>query len=143
MHAPIVVGVDGSEGSQRALRWAVQEARRLGAPVLALHACWKPPELAGSGPDADAPEDDAARLQAGQQLVERMLADAVDDDVDVQSEVVDDHPAVALIDRSYAADRIVVGTRGIGGFEALLLGAITHQVVQHSRCPVVVVPPTG
>lgn len=140
--APIIVGVDGSEGSQRALAWALEEARRLDAPVRVVHAWWTPPEYADAERDTPGEENDAARQQAAERMVADMLAEVADvaRGLDVDIEVVNDHPATMLIDRSEWADRIVLGTRGVGGFKALMLGSVTQQVVPHADCPVVVIP---
>jgi nucleotide-binding universal stress UspA family protein len=61
--------------------------------------------------------------------------------VDVERVVIDDrHPAEALVEASNDADLLVVGSRGRGGFKQLLLGSVSHAVVLHATCPVVVVP---
>lgn len=140
--APIIVGVDGSEGSQRALAWALEEARRLQAPVRVVHAWWTPPEYAEGELDSTDEEDDAARQEAAERMVADLLEEMADvaRGLDVDIEVVNDHPATTLIDRSEWADRIVLGTRGVGGFKALMLGSVTQQVVPYADCPVVVVP---
>jgi nucleotide-binding universal stress UspA family protein len=61
--------------------------------------------------------------------------------VQVERVVIDDrHPAEALVDASSGADLLVVGSRGRGGFSRLLLGSVSHAVVLHATCPVVVLP---
>jgi len=61
--------------------------------------------------------------------------------IDVRRGVVEDrNPAEALLELSADADLLVVGSRGRGGFTSLLLGSVSHQVVLHARCPVVVIP---
>lgn len=134
------MGVDGSEGARRALAWAVAEARRADVPLRVVHAWWTPPELAAHGLVAGT-ADDTDRRRAGEQLLDQLLGELDLDGIEVDTDVVGEHPATALIDRSASADRVVVGSRGLGGFEALLLGSVTQQVVQHAQCPVVVVPP--
>ena len=131
----VVVGVDGSEGSARALRWAFEEARRRGARLQAVFA-WSYLDQPEGRFDAAYGEDDA-----GRQLDEALDAVAGDfDDVDVERVVVCDLAARALLDASRDADLLVVGSRGVGGFKGLLLGSVGQQVVQHAPCPVVVVP---
>jgi nucleotide-binding universal stress UspA family protein len=142
---PIVVGVDGSPGSARALSWAVTQARRLATPLRVVHAWWLAPEYAAY--PAVSARDDVARAeelrQGGLEIVERMLAEVADDvhGVDLEREVVNEHPVQALVDRSKDAELVVVGTRGFGGFRTMLLGSVSNQLVQHAHCPVVVIPP--
>jgi nucleotide-binding universal stress UspA family protein len=131
----IVVGVDGSEGSRRALRWAVQEARLHGAQVRAV--------LAWTYLDQPQGRFDAAyRERDARALLDRVLGEVVGDgpDVEIERIVVCELPVRALLDAARGADLLVVGSRGIGGFKGLLLGSVGQQVVQHAPCPVVVVP---
>lgn len=139
----VTVGVDGSEGAQRALDWALDEARRLGLPLRVVHAAWAPPELAAYPEIPFDHVEDADRLRrSGEEMIDRMLIEAKDhlDGVDVTVDVVHEPPAAALVHRSQDADRIVVGSRGRGGFASLLLGSVSQQVVAHAHCPVVVIP---
>jgi nucleotide-binding universal stress UspA family protein len=134
----IVVGVDGSHGAQRALGWALAEARAHGADLTAV-AAWHPP-LAGGVPFApiladSRPFEDAARI-----MLDGALADADTTDVRVERLLVDDGAARALLDEAKEADLLVVGSRGLGGFAGLLLGSVGRQVANHAPCPVVIVP---
>lgn len=143
--SPIVVGVDGSESSQRALAWALAEGRRIDLPVRVVHAWWAPPEYAASTetPVEHQGDEKRARMQrVGKALVERMLRAAKQeaDGVVVDVEIVDEPAAQALIARSDGADRVVVATRGRGGFPTLLLGSVSQQLIQHAHCPVVMIP---
>jgi len=52
-----------------------------------------------------------------------------------------EHPAEALIEQSRAADLLVIGTRGYGGFKGMLLGSVARECIQHSHCPVLILPP--
>jgi nucleotide-binding universal stress UspA family protein len=137
----IVVGVDGSEGSQAAIRWAVEEAARRRDTVRAVSA-WGYPYV--PGPEGSAvflnPADVAA--EAAERL-EATLAAALPDDTvraGVERHVIDGGAADVLVEQSRTADLIVVGARGKGGFTGLLLGSVSTQVVNHAHCPVVVVP---
>jgi nucleotide-binding universal stress UspA family protein len=138
----IVVGVDGSEHSQRILEWAVKEAALRQAPltVLAVHqvvgSAWTgEPVVSGQ----DRPEEAKAR-QAAEEAVNQVLnaaGDAKPPSVTVRA--VSGFPARELIDASHDADLIVVGSRGAGGFRGLLVGSVSTQVVNHAECPVVVI----
>ncbi len=139
----VVVGVDGSPGSDEAVRLAFQEAALRGVGVTAVHAWEKPPydlpppshdplpsyvvadELAGTG----------RRLLTG--LLEAWRSQYPG--VDVVAEVVDGDPVDALVTRSAGATMLVVGSRGRGGFSSLLLGSVSHAVLHHAHCPVLVV----
>lgn len=80
--------------------------------------------------------------RAGEALVEGMLRDAKEEaaGVAVEVEIVAEPAAQALISRSDGADRVVVATRGRGGFPTLLLGSVSQQLIQHAHCPVVMIP---
>lgn len=131
----IVVGVDGSEGSQRALRWALDEAAARGASVRAVLA-WSFIDQGGDDFDA-AYSEEAARARLDQALA---AAGAAPAGVVVEPLVVCDLPARAVIEAARDADLVVVGSRGLGGFRGLLLGSVSQQVSHHAPCPVVVVP---
>lgn len=137
----IVVGVDGSPGSRAALRWAVDEARCRRAPLQAVHT-WNWPQMVGFPIGVDL--DPSMVRESAEQLLDDQL-DQVDlQDLRLVERTVDSGSAATLlIDASADAGLVVVGTRGIGGFPGLLLGAVSHQVAQHAACPVVVVPTPG
>src|SRR4051812_245702 len=135
----IVVGVDGSEGSQAALRWAIAEARRHGAALEVVHA-WHVPFATGYTYVA-APMVDPAPIEAAErQLLDRCV-DAEDTaGLDITRLLVCETASSALITAAKGADLLVVGTRGRGGFAGLLLGSVSQTVTHHAPCPVVVVP---
>jgi nucleotide-binding universal stress UspA family protein len=138
----IVVGIDGSDSSKDALRWAVDEARLRGARVLALHA-WEVPV---APPDVvPVPELDLAglvtELQAGAlKLVTETVEEIVGDDstVPVEAVAVEGPAADTLVDAARDADLLVVGSRGLRGLARLLLGSVSLHCVQHAPCPVLV-----
>lgn len=136
----IVVGVDGSEQSIPALRWAGHEAAAHGHTLRVVTA-WSIPvtALSPGGLPAPYPADDLlADARAAQ---EGVLAKAdLPAGVEVEHHVVEGGPAAVLLDAAEGADLVVVGTRGHGGFKGLLVGSVSHQVVGHAPCPVVVVP---
>ena len=138
----IVVGVDGSDASKQALRWAIEEARAHGASVTAVHAWELPPPV----PDVAAMPtmDPVAFFPDFQNAAEKQVTDIVeevvgdDTSVTVEPVSVEGSPANALIDAARDADLVVVGSRGLGGFKTLVLGSVSHQVAQHAPCPVVI-----
>lgn len=135
----IVVGVDGSPTSERALRWAHDEARRAGAELMVVHA-WAYP-YGGIREDHSGPRDEM-KLDALRQLeasIETLSPVREEGGVAVHARLVEDSPAKALMDEAADADLVVVGTRGRGGFKSLLLGSVSRAVVQHAPCPVAVI----
>jgi nucleotide-binding universal stress UspA family protein len=135
---PVVVGVDGSAASAAALRWAVEEARRRDARLVALHAWHHAPFDGGTGHDpATGAEVGAAR--AGR-LLDAALAAEDTEGVDVRCVVTRSGAAAALLDAAADAAVLVVGARGAGGFAGLRLGSVGQHTARHARCPTVVVP---
>ncbi|MFB9239539.1 universal stress protein [Plantactinospora siamensis] len=137
---PIVVGYDGSAGSEAALDWAIDESARTGAPVWLVYALELPTV---PGPVAARPTywpDPSARPAA-----ERMLAGAaarigeVLPETVVRSTVYDGPPSVVLRDCSHEAAMLVVGHRGTGGVPELLVGSTAVTVSAHTHCPVVII----
>jgi nucleotide-binding universal stress UspA family protein len=136
----IVVGVDGSENSLDALRWAAAEARLRQTRLRVVGTFTTP--IMSTGYEVAVP--DPSDLKAAS---DTMLAAAVDsvagegglDGIEVGTEVLEGHAGERLIALSRDADLLVVGSRGHGGFMGLLLGSVTTYVVNHALCPVVVV----
>jgi nucleotide-binding universal stress UspA family protein len=139
----IIVGIDGSARSRKALEWAVSEAAVRNAPltVLTVHQA-----VAGffTSP-VEYPGDQNLTSEA------REMAQKETDDVlgkagegsrppSVTVRAVNGLPAEELLKASAGADMIVVGSRGAGGFARLLLGSVSTQLTHHAHCPVVVIP---
>lgn len=134
----IVVGVDGSEDSHRALAWAAEEARHRGATLHIVYS-WTFPDVAMRiDPGGEPPAVDLAKEAAA--VVEEALATVDVSGIEVKREVCNENAATGLIHASEGADMIVIGSRGLGGFRGLLLGSVGNQVAQHAHCPVVIVP---
>ncbi|MCO5991549.1 universal stress protein [Actinoallomurus spadix] len=131
----IVVGVDGSEPSKRALAWAIGQARLTGGSVAAVTS-WHLPVAYGWVPPADIDwEGEAAKA-----LTEAVQAVAGNEpSVPIETVVVEGNPAEVLVKASHGAQLLVVGNRGHGGFTGLLLGSVSQQCVHHAHCPVVVI----
>jgi nucleotide-binding universal stress UspA family protein len=139
----IIVGIDGSHHSTRALEWALKEAALQHAQltVLTVHSVpaspWTGNPVVGER-DAD---DQEMMLKAAEELTHKAaskLGEARPDSVMIRA--ISGYPARELVDESRDADLVVVGSRGAGGFAKLMMGSISSQVVEHAHCPVVVVP---
>ena len=144
----IVVGVDGSDHSRRALIWAMRQAASHHAPLTALTVRPDPVRPAtGIYWGAHAyPEDshnpDAARKAIGQ-FVEQARNELGETAPQVTVNVVTGDPAEELVNASRDADLVVVGSRGGGGFASLLMGSVSSKVTHHAACPVVVIRGEG
>jgi nucleotide-binding universal stress UspA family protein len=136
----IVVGVDSSATSLKALRWALAEARLRGSSVELVHA-FPRPELVGMTMVVTLPSDDELREASAQVVQESLDAVGGPGDVAVSVHVGPGGPASMLVDIAAGADLLVIGSRGLGGFRGLLLGSVTQQVIAHAPCPVVVITP--
>lgn len=133
----IAVGVDGSACGDHALVWAAEEAQRCGAELLLVHG-WTYPYQGPRNGASEARDDmklDAMRMLEACSKRVKDLAPALR----VHSIISEQSPAKAIIDAGKEADLLVVGSRGHGGFAALLLGSVSRTVLQHSAVPVVVV----
>jgi nucleotide-binding universal stress UspA family protein len=138
----IVAGVDGSDGSREALRWAVDEGRLRGARVVALHAWELPlaPAAVSPAPRLDLVGAVTELHERALQLVTALVEEVAggDSTIAVEPVALEGPAAPALIDAARDADLLVVGSRGHGGFTGLLLGSVSQQCVHHAPCPVVV-----
>ncbi len=135
---PLVVGVDASDASLRAARFAADEARRRRVPLRIVHAIsWPLDSLVVPPTDLDA----AGWLRAGAEALGRRAAAAVDgDDLEIEVSVEEGDPVTALRAASEEAQLVVLGSRGVGGVTGLLVGSTANGLVAHARCPVVVLP---
>ena len=134
----ILVGIDGSEGSLDALRWALAEARRRGDAVEVVH-CWHIPyygDMSGMMPVPGPVIQESAEAVLAEALA-AVKADA--EGVALTGRIVQGAAAHTLVEASKGADLVVVGRRGHGGFAGLLMGSVATQVAGHAACPVVVV----
>jgi nucleotide-binding universal stress UspA family protein len=138
----VVVGVDGSEGSGEALRWAAGEARARNAKLHAVLAWESPVQVFGAVWAIPSEHDMAEYERLARERLDAVLdADpALLDGLEVERSAVHGAPAAVLIEAAAGADELVVGTRGHGGFVGLLLGSVGQQCTHHAPCPVVIVP---
>ena len=157
--ARILVGLDGSAASSRALRWALEQAQLRGdSAVVAVHAY----RIPGARPNyaytesylpagalerrveqertLRAEEESTARERAEGLIEHAILAEGEAAEGQVIKRVVAEGDAAkTLIEMSRGVDLLVVGSRGIGGFKGLLVGSVSQQCLHHAHCPVVVV----
>jgi nucleotide-binding universal stress UspA family protein len=133
----IVVGIDGSATARAALRWAVDEAEHRGARVDVVHA-WQLP-FTGPYPYME-PASDPTRCEDEAQAVLDAAVDGLRTTVKTEKLLAPGGATSVILDAAEGADLIVVGARGVGGFERLVLGSTSMQVVHHAPCPVVVLP---
>jgi nucleotide-binding universal stress UspA family protein len=136
----IVVGVDGSAGSRKALTWAAAEAAGHGAELVVINA-WEhtllPPAGSISVSEHYVPE---SSQRTAEELV-RVITEELGDQppVPVLPQVKQGRAAKVLIEESAGADLLVVGERGHGGFAGLVLGSVSQHVAAYAKCPVTVV----
>ncbi|MEU6476832.1 universal stress protein [Streptomyces sp. NPDC047017] len=137
---PVVAAVDGSDDSLRALDWALDAARRRGAPLRVVHvrqyAPWGQPDVLVAGPldQGDDPVIGEARTYLDSRDREGTA---------VEYTALDGLPGALLPELGDAAQLLVLGSRGRGGFASLLLGSNGLAAAREAACPVVVVPPPG
>jgi nucleotide-binding universal stress UspA family protein len=137
----VVVGVDGSESSDSAVRFAFDEADQRGVGLTAVHA-WLAPSYANGATPPRAWEVAGAEERAI--LAERVAGWAAKyPDLDVVCRTVHGDPASVLVAHSIGAALTVVGSHCVGGLSGLLLGSVSHAVLHHAGSPVVVVRPEG
>ena len=147
----IVVGVDGSDASHEALRWAADEARLRSASLVAVYAwAFVPPQPIGDPgmlamPAGDLPGQLEAESEAAQIALDDAVVEALGTDpaVGVERRLVEGEAGDVLVAESKAAEIVVVGSHGRSGLKAALLGSVSRHVVAHAACPVVVVKTPG
>lgn len=139
----VVVGVDGSEGSRRAAEHAVALARRMGAAVKLVTVIRPPEGWWGIGGAPPSPEALSTALVEGQQEILREMEAHLDlDGVEYETMAELGDPVTRLLDicRETDADLMVIGRRGAGLAERVILGSTADRLTHHSECPVLVVP---
>jgi nucleotide-binding universal stress UspA family protein len=141
----IVVGVDGSEHGERALDWAIEEAK-LRSAQLRLVCAWHVPAVVyggpGFAPQLDEPLDNTFE-EVAQEVADDAAKRAREAGVEAETSVVQGQAAEALVEAGGNADLLVVGSRGHGGFTGLLLGSVSAQCAHHSLCALVIVRPNA
>lgn len=136
----VVVGVDGSKTSAKAIAFAFDQAETLGATVIAVHA-WTSPFLTSENGQSMLEFDEKEVQDSCRLLVSESVAGAALDHPDVpwETRLVSGQAARGLLLAAESADLVVVGSRGRGGFKGLLLGSVSQNVLHHAHCPVAIV----
>jgi nucleotide-binding universal stress UspA family protein len=141
----IIVGVDGSDESGKALGWAMREAALRHVPLTVVTVREPPVRLAtqiywGVHTFPDGGLSHEQMKQSVREFVGKVASEVGQTVPGITVSVVTGRAAQELINASGDADLLVVGSRGAGGFARLLMGSVSMQVTYHAKCPVVVIP---
>jgi nucleotide-binding universal stress UspA family protein len=132
----ILIGVDGSENSLRAVDFGADLSLKYGAKLTLLLAIAPSESTLFSGKDTYLPEKEGIhqiRLRKAFEIAKKK-------GVEVEERVELDHPAKAICDASGEFDLVIIGSRGLSGVRGFLMGSVSNKVVHHTKVPVVVVP---
>jgi nucleotide-binding universal stress UspA family protein len=132
-----VVGVDGSDHSRMALRWAAAAADAVGVPVRAVQS-WIHPRAAVL-PIAPVPLSADEMDEQTREAITAVATHTLGSSAAVTIDVLRGQPAGALLQAVTPDSVLVLGSRGLGGFAGLLLGSVSQECVEYGSCPVVVV----
>lgn len=138
---PVVVGVDGSEPSARAVEFALDEAAARDVPLVAVYA-WSAPPAANLSATTRWQADPGEAADAATRMLCEALAGCQERYPDVtigRRAVYSANPVQPLIDASREACLVVVGSRGRGGLAGMMLGSVSRALVHHAGCPVAIV----
>jgi nucleotide-binding universal stress UspA family protein len=144
----ILVGVDGSDHSRRALEWAMREAAHHDVPltVMTVHPGPVRPATQIYWDIPNLPEDshNLEHIRAAvEQFTDKVANELGEAAPEITVDVTRGDPAHELVNASHDCDMIVVGSRGSGAWAQLLLGSVSSKVTHHAACPVVVIPASG
>ena len=144
----ILVGVDGSDYSRRALSWAMREAAHHHVPltVMTVHSGPVRPatEIYWNIPDLPDRSFDPQPLRTAlQEMTDAVAKENGETPPEITMKVAQGDPAEELVRASKDAELIVVGSHGRGAFAQLLMGSVSSKLTHHAACPVVVIRGTG
>lgn len=136
----IMVGVDGSVESERALRFACERSRRTGENVVGVHG-YHSPTTRMLALDPAATGEVARTITAAERVAAELCAEVAKDypGIEIEPEAIAVRPGPLLVSVSATASLVVVGSRGRDAFAGLLLGSVSHHVLHHAACPVAIV----
>ncbi|MEE4263547.1 MAG: universal stress protein [Desulfobacteraceae bacterium] len=138
MFKNILIAVDGSEYSNKALAYAQDMAQTYRATLWLVHVFDHPPDLLGYD---DFEKIYAKRKCAGQSILDAATERLGESDLEAHPELCEGPEAESIINcaKNSQADLIIMGTRGMGGIKGLLLGSVSRKVIHYATCPVMVV----
>jgi nucleotide-binding universal stress UspA family protein len=138
----IVVGIDGSAAAKEALQLALREASMRGTRVRAVHAWTAAVPVTMTGPGFIAPVDREPVRNEASALLHGVVDAVAGEKAGAVECVLAEGPAgQAILENAHDAELIVLGQRGLGTVGAVVLGSVSHHVLHHASCPVLVVPP--
>ncbi len=135
---PVIVGTDGSQESLRAAEWAAREAALRGAPLRIVAIPVLPPRMA---PNPATPDTVAGMIEHSMNralAAAAQQAAALEPDLGIETQLLEGSPAEVLVAAGQDASMLVLGSRGAGGFSAMILGSVSRYVATHAPVPVVV-----
>lgn len=139
MERTVVVGIDGSDESRAALRWAVDYARRTDATVRAI-AVWQQPLEFGMTAVPPPPRE-AYEAEAGKWLSEALpTPEPTEDAARIRTRTEEGDPSSVLVDLALGADLLVLGNHARGALGSALTGSVAQRCAHHAPCPLVLVP---
>lgn len=133
-HGRVVVGIDGSECSLRALSWAEDYARLTGSRLRVVNA-WD--VVAGYGPFIAIPADDMSAV--AQDIMDKARASVTLPDDQVETRLIRGLAAQVLVNESAGADLLVVGSKGHNPIATMLVGSVSSHCSHHAPCTVAIV----
>lgn len=137
---PVVAGVDGSPESLQAVQWAAREAALRGTSLRIVAIASMPPRMSPNPGTHDTVAGHIEEAATEALSTAASQAAAAAPGIAVETTLVEHAaPATALADTGQDATMLVLGSRGAGGFSALILGSVSRYAATHAACPVVVV----
>lgn len=132
----VVVGVDGSDESRNAVRWAAEYVERVGGLVHAVTVWHQPVQFGYRLPTSDTELEGSAS-----KLLEDIVSAVKENHpkADLRSRLIRGHVVDELVGLSHQADLMVLGNKGHGAFTGMMVGSVALKLVHHARCPVLVV----
>lgn len=138
MYSRIVVPVDGSKTSDKAMQYAVNMAKHYGASITLIHVV---PSIVRAYSEVPLLVPTKEFEEEGREILRKAEESIRAQGVQVKSEIVRGNPAEEILRFAdgISADLIVMGSRGLSAIKAFLMGSVSHKVAAHAKCPVLIV----